>query len=144
MADPNPYVSKASLAQALEISESTVDEMVRLGVIPAPVEEDPEMWDWQAVDDALSSRSRGRGVGTIYVVGFADYVKIGFTSGPLEYRLSAIQTGAPEQLVVYARLQGTMADEAKLHRRFKHLRTYGEWFKFDGDVAEWIEGGCPL
>jgi predicted DNA-binding transcriptional regulator AlpA len=36
MTAPNPYLSKASLAKALEISESTVDQMVRRGVLPQP------------------------------------------------------------------------------------------------------------
>ena len=138
-----PYMSKASLAQALEISESTVDELVRLGVIPGPVSGDPAAWDWRAVDQALIAHSRGRGTGMVYVIGFADYVKIGFTSGPLEYRLAEIQTGSPEKLRVYARLTGTTALEAKLHRRFKHLNTHGEWFRKESDLAHWIEEGCP-
>lgn len=57
MGTPNPYMTKASLAQALEISESTVDEMVRRGVIPRPVRLSSGCvrWRWETVDMALAS-----------------------------------------------------------------------------------------
>ena len=52
-----PYVSRASLAQALEISETTVDEMVRRGVLPKPVKLSAGCvrWRWETVDQALAS-----------------------------------------------------------------------------------------
>jgi len=57
----HPYVSKASLAQALEISESTVDEMVRRGVLPRPVKLSSGCvrWRWESVDMALASLESG-------------------------------------------------------------------------------------
>ena len=57
MTTPNPYLSKASLAKALEISESTVDELVRRGVLPKPARLSPGCirWRWETVDLALSS-----------------------------------------------------------------------------------------
>ena len=33
---PAPYPSRRSLAQALDMAESTVDEMVKRGVLPPP------------------------------------------------------------------------------------------------------------
>ena len=80
--------------------------------------------------------------GTVYIVGFAGYVKIGFTSDRLEYRLSGIQTGCPEKIEVVREIPGNCAMEAALHRRFAKLRTYGEWFRREGDLAAWIESGC--
>lgn len=61
----NPYVSKASLAQALEISESTVDEMVRRGVLPRPVRLSSGCvrWRWESVDMALASLGSSSNVG---------------------------------------------------------------------------------
>jgi hypothetical protein len=32
-----PYLSRASLAKALDMAESTVDEMVKRGVLPPPI-----------------------------------------------------------------------------------------------------------
>ena len=53
------YLSRASLAAALEISESTVDEMVRRGIIPKPVRLSPGCvrWRWDTVDAALVTLS---------------------------------------------------------------------------------------
>lgn len=61
MGNPNPYVSKSTLATALEISESTVDEMVRRGVLPRPVRLSSGCirWRWQSVDIALASMESG-------------------------------------------------------------------------------------
>ncbi len=52
-----PYLSRASLATALQISESTVDEMVRRGVLPRPVRLSSGCvrWRWASVDQALAS-----------------------------------------------------------------------------------------
>lgn len=51
------YLTRASLAAALEISESTVDEMVRRGVLPKPVKMSAGCvrWRWETVDRALAS-----------------------------------------------------------------------------------------
>lgn len=51
------YLTRASLAAALEIAESTVDEMVRRGVIPRPVKLSAGCvrWRWETVDLALAS-----------------------------------------------------------------------------------------
>lgn len=51
------YLSKASLATELDVSESTVDEMVRRGVIPKPVRLSAGCvrWRWETVDQALAS-----------------------------------------------------------------------------------------
>jgi predicted DNA-binding transcriptional regulator AlpA len=60
-----PYVSRKTLAEALEISESTVDDMVRRGVLPKPVRLSPGCirWRWETVDAALASRVPGADAG---------------------------------------------------------------------------------
>lgn len=57
MSNRAAYLSRASLAAALEISESTVDEMVRRGVLPRPVKLSAGCvrWRWESVDRALAS-----------------------------------------------------------------------------------------
>lgn len=49
--------SKATLAAALDVSESTVDELVRRGVLPKPLKLTPGCvrWSWTAVEQALAS-----------------------------------------------------------------------------------------
>lgn len=49
------YMSKKMLAEAIDCAESTVDELVRKGVIPRPVRLSTHCvrWRWADVDDAL-------------------------------------------------------------------------------------------
>lgn len=56
MTNPH-YMSRSTLADALEISESTVDEMVKRGVLPKPVKLSAGCvrWRWETVDQALAS-----------------------------------------------------------------------------------------
>lgn len=56
------YLSCASLARELEVSETTVHEMVRRGVLPQPVKlsSGTVRWCWADVQMALASMSAGR------------------------------------------------------------------------------------
>ena len=136
-------MTRCALAKALMIGESTVDDMVRRGVLPRPVKVDGvDYWIWQEVDERLHYLPPQ---GIIYVAGFATYAKIGFTGGDkVEHRIASIQCGCPEKIEVYATIPGSMKDEAALHRRFSRHRSYGEWFRREGTFAEWIDAGCPL
>ncbi len=51
------YMSRATLAHALDMAESTVDEMVRRGILPRPIKLSPGCvrWPWDAVRAALGS-----------------------------------------------------------------------------------------
>jgi len=51
------YMSRATLADELDISESTVDDMVKRGVLPKPVKLSAGCvrWRWETVDRALAS-----------------------------------------------------------------------------------------
>lgn len=75
----------------------------------------------------------------VYIIGFGPYVKIGITTD-LNMRLSALQT--PEPVKEYALLNGWLREERALHDRFAQYRLKGEWFRKEGDLAEWIEAGC--
>lgn len=54
---PPSYLSRSTLAAELDIGESTVDEMVRRGVLPKPVKLSTGCvrWSWAAVEAALAS-----------------------------------------------------------------------------------------
>lgn len=56
------YLSCASLARELEVSETTVHEMVRRGVLPQPVKLSSGCvrWCWADVQAALGSLSSSR------------------------------------------------------------------------------------
>jgi predicted DNA-binding transcriptional regulator AlpA len=59
---PPSYVSCATLARELDVSETTVHEMVRRGVLPQPVKlsNGCVRWRWADVDMALGSMSASR------------------------------------------------------------------------------------
>lgn len=59
---PPSYVTCGTLARELEVSESTVYEMVRRGVLPTPVKlsNGCVRWCWADVQAALGSLSVGR------------------------------------------------------------------------------------
>ena len=54
---PPPYPSRSELAAALDMAESTVDEMVKRGVLPTPIRLSPGCvrWCWDDVVTALAS-----------------------------------------------------------------------------------------
>lgn len=60
-ARPTSYVTCSTLARELEVSESTVYEMVRRGVLPNPVKlsNGCVRWCWADVQAALGSLSAG-------------------------------------------------------------------------------------
>ena len=76
--------------------------------------------------------------GVIYAVGAGHYVKIGYTID-LNKRLRTLSTASPVPLKVLKRLRGTPADERRLHAMFKPWKQKNEWFRLEGDVAEWVK-----
>ena len=48
----------------------------------------------------------------------------------------------PEKMEVFAILEGWLREEMAYHNRFGAYRLNGEWFRREGDLAEWINGGC--
>lgn len=65
------------------------------------------------------------------------FVKIGFTSGPVEKRIASLQTGSPHRLVLEETISaGTREEEKHLHALFADVRTSGEWFEIDEDDVE--------
>lgn len=59
---PASYLTKSALASELMISESTVDEYVRRGLLPPPIRISPSCvrWRWATVDEILRSAESRR------------------------------------------------------------------------------------
>lgn len=68
----------------------------------------------------------------VYFVGAEDgFVKIGWTSRPVEHRLSDLQTGSPIVIRVLGCIEGPRSMEAFAHQVGALGRKHGEWFDRD-------------
>lgn len=67
----------------------------------------------------------------LYIVrsGKSAFVKIGRAEN-IAHRLDMLQAGNPEPLRLIRVLPGGAAEEAWFHRRYAHLRSRREWFRF--------------
>lgn len=74
----------------------------------------------------------------IYVIGFANYIKIGWSTN-IRGRLETLQLGVPEALKLYGIITGERRTEPRLHRRFADHRLRGEWFRYEGELRAWID-----
>lgn len=83
---------------------------------------------------------RKPGDGFIYFIACEpmDAVKIGFTASNPMARLANLQTGCPAPLKLLAYVQGSIAEEQRLHSAFWTLRIQGEWFRLDGKLQDFI------
>jgi hypothetical protein len=75
--------------------------------------------------------------GFVYFIQSGAAVKIGFTTA-LAKRLDALSTSLAEPPSVLLVEPGTVADERAYHRRFAVSRMRMEWFRLEGEVAEFL------
>lgn len=66
-------------------------------------------------------------------------VKIGFTTGKATYRITCMQVGSPVEIALLAVMAGDKETEASLHQRFRAFKCRGEWFRFEGELSEFIK-----
>jgi hypothetical protein len=85
----------------------------------------------------LHHRRRHRKSYVYFIAAGRGAVKIGFAHD-VESRLQALQTSSAEELVLLHYMEGTTADERRLHEKFAELRIRGEWFRHEGFLAEFI------
>lgn len=77
--------------------------------------------------------------GFVYFIKDVDrnLIKIGFSINVFK-RLKELETGNAGNLVLLKKIKGTTKDEARLHRRFSHLRTRLEWFIVAEELTQFI------
>jgi transposase len=92
----------------------------------------------KALEVASGSRKM-RGVVYFLQNGRRKQVKIGFGVS-LKDRVGTLRTSSPEELRVLAAIPGDRADEAELHKRFAKHHIRREWFRLDGELAEYVAG----
>jgi predicted DNA-binding transcriptional regulator AlpA len=68
---PPAFPSKATLARELDVAESTVDELVRRGMLPPPIKltSGCVRWCWHDVEIALAALKGGPATGDPYLAG---------------------------------------------------------------------------
>ena len=65
-------------------------------------------------------------------------IKIGFSRESPDSRLSDFQRGSPVPIERLGIIRAGIQFEGKLHRRFAHLNSHGEWFKPGDDLMAFV------
>ncbi len=128
-----------TLAASLCMTEAEVLKMVEDGEIPRARS---GKWDWQSVDDAMTGGKLDRQ--RVYFLEMGEFIKIG-RSSDIRRRIQSFEGFLPLPTKLLHQIPGTCDTETDLHRKFKHLRTKGEWFRatdeLRGFIASLIENG---
>ena len=66
-------------------------------------------------------------------------VKIGVTTD-LRRRVRALQTASPVELKLMGKIIGNRWREERFHLVFREYRERGEWFRYEGEVRDFVEG----
>jgi hypothetical protein len=76
--------------------------------------------------------------GHVYFIKCEGFVKIGY-SGSFAARIDAIQTSNPFEVTLLHTVPGDLALENSFHERFRAHHHRLEWFRFEGELKEWLE-----
>lgn len=136
-------LNRDEAASHLGISNGDFDRFLQLGQLPEPlIVNDRPVWPIHNLGFIKRRRKNHDRQQGVYVIGFDAYVKIG-VSADVKTRLFALQEHLPAKLTIYRIFVGEGREgEAALHRHYADYRLRGEWFRKDGRLADWIEGGC--
>lgn len=100
--------------------EAIHDMAEKYAPVPAPVEGEREQFVYFIAEDEPGGR-----------------IKIG-VAGDVRGRLKQLQTAASGPLRLLGTMPGGQKQEKRLHRRFSHLQTHGEWFEAAADLTSYI------
>lgn len=87
---------------------------------------------------ATNKTNRVHMPGHVYFMTDDVEIKIGYSGSPIIRRKRLKQERGREVRILRA-ISGTPDDEKALHKRFKHLRTTGEWFRPESELMEFIQ-----
>jgi hypothetical protein len=73
----------------------------------------------------------------VYAIYSSGCVKIGVSTDPKK-RVGKVSADCPHPVVLKGYVEGGYELEAELHAKFCDFRVKGEWFSFDGPVADWV------
>lgn len=98
------------------------------------VESDDSKSDQLSLFDAIESKDA---TSCVYFVEAGGFIKIGVTEN-INARLSSLQTGCPLPMTLIKVIRGGRKTEERIHKRFSHLRSQGEWFQKTEDLTGYI------
>lgn len=75
---------------------------------------------------------------SVYFMLCGKNVKIGVAT-KVNSRLSHVQTGSAETIKLLRCMPGDESLEKKLHKKFAGLHVRGEWFRYEGELREYIQ-----
>lgn len=92
-------------------------------------------------DSILKSQKPDKPMGLVYFVLAPEVnrIKIGFTSKPIQFRMSGMLTDCPCKLELLKTVPGTTQDEYDLHRFFRDLNYRREWFHATPELRSFID-----
>lgn len=67
-------------------------------------------------------------------------IKIGYTDGDVNKRVSALQTASPDRLILLGYIEGDRNTEKRLHLFFDAYKLNGEWYEPSRFVMDYILG----
>lgn len=83
-------------------------------------------------------REQSRASEIVYFLSAGDFVKIGKATGDAHDRVAALKTGCPFPIRILATTPGGYELERELHKRFRHLRSHGEWFHAAPELLRYV------
>ncbi len=131
------FMDLSELAYHISLSPDQIIEMVKAGELPGPEKRGCKvLWRWDQIDRALSDGAESCHL--VYFIRLNDFIKIGFTRNVTQ-RFQAIEAAVPYDVTLLHEMPGSFDLELDLHRKFKHLRVRGEWFRADLELVNFIE-----
>ena len=76
--------------------------------------------------------------GFCYAMLSGEAVKIGYSTNP-RARASQVRCNTPADVDLVGYIPGTVEDERAIHARLSEWRISGEWFRLEGNVADFVE-----
>lgn len=61
-----------------------------------------------------------------------------FTSNLIEERIKSLRSSSPDTLIFFGGIIGDRNEESKLHKKFKYLKSHGEWFNENEELYDFI------
>lgn len=96
---------------------------------------------WQVAEHSRSmaeiNEMLNRGQTQVYFVRAGQFIKIGF-SCDVRARVDSFRIGCPYEIELLGTVLGGAKKEHEFHRRFRDLHYRGEWFRLDGELAEYV------